>query len=72
MTNGADKITELRVALEVAQKIVGNVRESLPNMPDPDALMEDECAEVPITWRQWMQINMFLSYAEKELTRPPN
>lgn len=39
------------------------LEEHLPLMPDPDAVPEDTCIEVEITWRTWGAIRAALSKA---------
>lgn len=37
---------------------------SLPLVADADAIGEDECTEIPITWKEWSQIRAAIAKAE--------
>lgn len=40
------------------------LEERLPLIADPDAVGEEECAEIPITWREWSMIRAAIARAE--------
>lgn len=41
---------------DVATRVVSRLAARLPNFPDPDAVPEDTCLEMEITWQDWADL----------------
>lgn len=48
----AEKVTAGQKALA----FIRSLEARLPNFPDPDAVPEDPCVEIELTWKDWATI----------------